>query len=199
VRAPRALDLGARNVPCRQPERDIAGHALVRKDRVVLVHHSDVARCAGTASIRTPSNRIRPAVLPVEACDGPQQGRLAAAGRTEQREELTRLDVEVDVVERRDAWIPLRDPRQLYAGHVGADQRDWTSCCHLSMYSLRLSAAFLMSYLTSLIWSSGLSAPGGCRPCESAGGRAPARRAVCVGADSAQSMNALPAAGLGAP
>ena len=45
-----------------------------------------------------PSTRIAARVGPVEACDEPQRGRLAAAGRAEQREELALAERDVDAV-----------------------------------------------------------------------------------------------------
>src|SRR6185369_668873 len=48
----------------------------------------------------------------VEAAEHPQRGRLAAARRSEQREELARADLQVDRIDRDDIAEPLRDTGQ---------------------------------------------------------------------------------------
>ncbi len=49
------------------------------------------------------------AIRPFQACDDPQQRCLAGPGRTEQREQLAGLDVQVDVVDGDEVVEPLGD------------------------------------------------------------------------------------------
>ena len=77
--------------------------------RVVLehrVHVPLVGRQPGDVlalQLDAPGGRL------LEAADHPQRGRLAAAGRAEQAEELAVHDLEVDVVDREDVAEGLRD------------------------------------------------------------------------------------------
>ena len=51
--------------------------------------------------IASPSSRRRAGARRFEACDQTQQGRLAAAGRAEQRDEFAGLDGDADLAEHR--------------------------------------------------------------------------------------------------
>ena len=63
----------------------------------------------GTRETSSPSSRIAPSVGRLEAGDHPQRGRLAAARRAEQREELARGDGEVGVVDGDEVGEALGD------------------------------------------------------------------------------------------
>ena len=82
-----------------KPERDIFKHRHVPKQRVMLKHKADVA-VAGRAVVTSSSSYSR---LPRSAASNPgddsQQGRLAGARRTEQRQQGTGRHNEADVVE----------------------------------------------------------------------------------------------------
>src|SRR5438045_3970399 len=94
----------------REAEGDVLHHTLVRKDRVVLVHHADVTPVRRhVVDPRTVEEDLA-AILLVESGDGTEQRGLAATGRTEQREELPRLDRELDIVERGNARVSLSYP-----------------------------------------------------------------------------------------
>ena len=56
-------------------------------------------RFGGMPVTSLPSTRMLPGVGLVEAGDEPQRGRLAAAARPEQRDELARAEREVDALE----------------------------------------------------------------------------------------------------
>ena len=84
-----------------QTEGDVLIHGHGREEGVVLEHHTDVAlfnRDMGDVLVLDDDgalNRLN------EAGDGAQGGRLAAAGRAEEGEELAFLDMDVDVLEGR--------------------------------------------------------------------------------------------------
>ena len=83
-----------------RPKATLLRHRHVRPQRVVLEHHADVAlprRDAGHVARRRSSSS--PGLVLVEAGDQPQQRRLARARGAEQREELARLDRQVDVAQ----------------------------------------------------------------------------------------------------
>ncbi len=81
-----------------QPERDIVPDRAPGKQRRILEHDDARRMRTGDAGIVFPQ---RPGARLLQPRDQPQQGRLAAAGRTEQRDELAGRDREADIVEHR--------------------------------------------------------------------------------------------------
>ena len=69
--------------------------------------------CAGSVSSRAPSQTMRPAVRPGEAGHAPEEGRLPAAARPEEREELARAGGHRDPVERGLGPVALDEPGDL--------------------------------------------------------------------------------------
>src|SRR6266566_3273227 len=85
-----------------QPELDVLPRRHVREEAVGLKDHPHVAPVGRRAGHVLAVDDDRAGVGPVKAGHEPQRGRLAAAGRPEQREELALLELEVDAVERHD-------------------------------------------------------------------------------------------------
>ena len=85
-----------------QPEgvADVAGHALVREQLAVLEHQREAAPVGGYGGQVLPVVRDGAGVERLEAGDGTEQGRLAAAGRAEHGQHLPGGQVEADVVHR---------------------------------------------------------------------------------------------------
>src|SRR5690606_37227411 len=82
-----------------QPEGDIAGDGHVREQRIALEHDADVAP-PGRYAVERTSVEVDPAAIGLDkAGDASQQGRLAAAGRAEQGEQLSAFNNEIDAVE----------------------------------------------------------------------------------------------------
>src|SRR6267142_6210387 len=105
-----ALDLGARHAAHAQAEADVAPHAHVREERVVLEHHAEAAllgRQRVDAQLVEPD---RAGGEREEPRDAVERGRLAAARRPEQRDELAAPDGDGQAVERGDlAPAPVRE------------------------------------------------------------------------------------------
>ena len=71
-----------------QAQRDVAQHALPRKQSIGLEHHRALGRHLDAATVRL-----------VESRQQPQQGALAAARGTEQDDEFVVVDGEVEVIQ----------------------------------------------------------------------------------------------------
>src|SRR5581483_3868239 len=71
-----------------EPELDVLPRGHVREQRVRLEDHPHVALVGGDAGDVLAVDEDAAAVRTVEACDEAQRGRLAAARRAEEREEL---------------------------------------------------------------------------------------------------------------
>ena len=86
--------------PHPQAEGDVGAHVHVGEQAVGLEHHPHVAlvrrHVGDVAVVDEHSARVRA----VESAEDPQRRRLAAAGRTEQRDQLAVLDLEVEARER---------------------------------------------------------------------------------------------------
>jgi hypothetical protein len=125
-------------------------------------------------SIRLPSTVISPLSLLIEAGDRPQQRRLAAARRPEQREELAGLDGQLDIVERVTPGyflvMPLdrRGPRPSPALHQRLPLVDVFLALVRGVLDVVLDQLDLVQRLQRRRAAS--------RPCGSAAGRAPAPR-----------------------
>ena len=76
---------------------------------VVLEHEPDVAPLRGHAGDLAPVDAHLAGIGLFESADDAQQRRLAAAGRAEQRGQLTARDVQVDTFERDEVAEPLGD------------------------------------------------------------------------------------------
>ena len=113
-----AADLGFGNLPDLQPERHVAAHREVLERGVVLEHEPDVAALGRQVCGVDPLDVHRPRVGPFEPGDDPQQRRLAAARRAEQRQQLAGRDAHRDVVEGDEVPEPLVD-----ADHLDAHNR----------------------------------------------------------------------------
>ena len=95
VRLLRDLRLG--QLPLLQAEGHVVPHGKMGKDGVVLEHHADIPP-GGIQIVDPLVVEIDAAALDaVEAGDHPQQRRLAAAGRTQQRKELALPDIDAQV------------------------------------------------------------------------------------------------------
>ena len=82
----------------------------MREQRVVLEHHADLPLIRGQARQRLAVERDFAERRRLEACEHHQCGRLARPRRSEQRQELAALDVEVQVVDDAiDAVVGLAD------------------------------------------------------------------------------------------
>ncbi len=77
-----------------QPEADVLRDAHPWKEPAVLKHHGVGDRPAGGIDARDPAGGV------IEAGQDAQQGRLAAAARADDADELARRDLQVDVLER---------------------------------------------------------------------------------------------------
>src|SRR5690606_13004535 len=108
-----AADLRLGDALALEPEGDVALDRQVREERVALedgVGRAAVWRQVGDVGAVDPDP---PAARPLEAGDHPQRGRLAAAARPEQREELAAVDREIEAADGRQLAEALRDRLQL--------------------------------------------------------------------------------------
>jgi hypothetical protein len=104
-------------------EGDVLANRQVREQGVALEHHAD-----GTAACRrvgyVDSTDLHAAAIgPLQAGDATQQRRLAAARRTEQRDELPVADVERDMVQGRHPAEGLGDADEAYAAQERSPSR----------------------------------------------------------------------------
>ena len=95
-----------------QAEGDVVADGHVGEEGVALEDGVDLALVGGQFG-DVPAVQEDPAgVGPLEAGGDPQHGRLAAAARAEEGEELALLDLEADVVDGLDGAEPLGDPAE---------------------------------------------------------------------------------------
>ena len=101
-----------------QAVAEVLPDAHVRVERVALEDHGDVAVARREVGDVAASDRDLAARHVLETGDRAQEGRLAAAGRADERDELAVRDLQGDVVEREDvAREGLRDVAKLDLGH----------------------------------------------------------------------------------
>ncbi len=103
----RRCDLGLRPLADGQPEGHVVAHRHVLEGRVVLEHEADaplLGRHPRDVAVAQPD---RPLVGRLETRDDPQERRLAAARRTQERRQLAVGDVQGDAVERDEGPEPL--------------------------------------------------------------------------------------------
>ena len=112
--------VGLRLAPDPQPVLDVLLGGHVREEAVGLEDHPHVALVGRRARQVLPVDDDPSGVGLVEAGDEAQRRRLAAAARAEQRDELPRVEREVDPLERRDR---AEGAPQLLELDVGGHQR----------------------------------------------------------------------------
>ena len=87
-----------RTILAGEPEGDVLGHGEVGEERVVLEHHPDSPSLGGDPAAlsrdRLAGDRDPPRIGCLEPGDQAEQGRLAAAGRAEERDDLAAIDAE---------------------------------------------------------------------------------------------------------
>src|SRR6266540_1898742 len=103
-----------------QRERDVVAAGHVRKERVVLEDHADVALVRRDGRQVATVEHDAPGIGSREAGDNAERRRLPGSGRPQQRHELSWSDVEGDVVDRVQLAVLLRDPAEVQgaAAHV---------------------------------------------------------------------------------
>ena len=112
-----AQRLGFRRAAGAKAEGNVVPDVHIGIKRVVLEHHRDVA-IARAHVIHLPAVDLDRALLDVlEAGDGPEQGRLAAAGGTDQHGELARRDLEIDAAQHLDRSEALVQSTNGQLGH----------------------------------------------------------------------------------
>lgn len=94
-----------------QAEGDVVAHAAPGKQRVLLEHHAALGRRAANAhavDIQSAGARLQ---MPGQ---GPEQGGFAATGRPQDTDELARLDLAIEALDRFEGLVPLaKDNGQL--------------------------------------------------------------------------------------
>jgi len=95
-----------------EAELDVLQRGQVREQAVRLEDHPHVATVGRQGGDVLAADEHLPAVGVLEAGQHAQRGRLAAAGRPEQRDELARLDAKVQSAHRRDG-APAGEPVRL--------------------------------------------------------------------------------------
>ncbi|MCY1294112.1 hypothetical protein D9M70_433940 [compost metagenome] len=81
-----------------EAEGNVVMHVHVRKQRIGLKHHADVALVGFQRPLVLAVDHDRAGGGCLEAGDHAQDGRLAAAGRTQEGDEFALLDVHVEIV-----------------------------------------------------------------------------------------------------
>ena len=97
-------DVFRRTLPARQhgkPKSDIIGNGQVLEERVMLEDKADMARADGDIGHITAIQDDAPAVRRFQPGNQAQQGRLAAAGRAQERRHFARLNAQICGRERR--------------------------------------------------------------------------------------------------
>ena len=114
-----ALPLALQDALCLEPQRDVVPYGSPRKQRWILKHDDPgwersrdrIAVLAQHAGSRRLKSR-----------DQTQQGRLAATGRPQQRDELAGLDAEIHIVEhRKHAAVDVEGVADVFDLERGAD------------------------------------------------------------------------------
>ena len=99
-------------------EGDILIHGHMRKQRIALKHHADIAvlhpqiRNIAIVEMDFAGGRI------FQSGDHPQRRRLAATGWTQQRDQLSGSDIQIDILDRGEPAEPLADGPELHLCHV---------------------------------------------------------------------------------
>jgi hypothetical protein len=119
------LTLRAPDVAHLQPELDVLRHRHVREQRVVLEHDAEPALGGRDREQVAPLERDATRGRLDEARDHLQRGCLAAARRSEQRDELALVDGERDVVDRRVVAVALGQPFEDKKGHLARGNPPW--------------------------------------------------------------------------
>lgn len=100
-----------------QREPDVLPDGLVRVERVALEHHRHIAFVRRQPTDRFPVEEHVAAGRSLQPADHPQRGRLPAAGRPDQRQELLVADRQVQIVHDRLAAEGLRHVLESYFCH----------------------------------------------------------------------------------
>ncbi len=104
-----------------QAERHVLRHRHVRPDRIALEDHRHAAPFRRDHAVGRRQHRAvhldRAGGRADEPRDHPQRGGLAAAGRPEQRDELTLLQGQADILHRRHGAEALAEPGQHKLAH----------------------------------------------------------------------------------
>src|SRR5690606_18140325 len=111
------LDLGLGRAAQLHRIGHVFTHAHMRIERVGLEHHGDAAPGGGDIVDDAPADFERAAADAFEAGNAAQQGGLATAGGADKDHELTRPDVEIDVLEDLHGTKILAQVRDLDVGH----------------------------------------------------------------------------------
>ena len=113
------LNLVLRRLAQLQPKGEVVVHAHVRVERVALEDHGDVAVLRRDVIDHAVADQ-EPAVADLlKAGHATERGRLAAAGRSDQDEELAIIDLEVEVVHGEDvAGVALDHVVKGHRGHL---------------------------------------------------------------------------------
>src|SRR5689334_14157352 len=130
--APPELRLGNPPAPYAQTVCHVLGHGEVRKERVLLEHHANIAPIGGYAGNIIVAYEHPPGIGPRKPRDGTKARRLARAARAEEGDELTLLDLEIDAVERTEVAEALADRLEADSRHGAPLQR----CVRVHMRTL---------------------------------------------------------------
>ncbi|KMS65203.1 hypothetical protein BVRB_038370, partial [Beta vulgaris subsp. vulgaris] len=110
------IHLGFRRLGELQAKGHVVVNRHMRIERIGLKHHGDAALRGRNVVDDLPPNRDFAARDRLQSGDHPQRG-LAAAGRSNENNELAGFDIEIDAMDDLHRAIGLSDPAQRNIGH----------------------------------------------------------------------------------
>ena len=117
-----------------QPIANILLHRKMRKQRPLLKHHPDAPPFRGQPTPRRtnhpPPDRDFPRIRPLETRDQPQSRSLAAPARPQQRQDLPRLQRQIQPIHRRHRPKTLNHPRATQSKPIPARIRSRAAPAH---------------------------------------------------------------------
>ena len=117
------LDLGLVDFSFFETEGDVFGDGHVWPEGVALEHHGGVPFVRGDVRHLLHVEEEMPGIGSVESCDVAEEGRLSAAGGTEEKEEFTGFDFERDIIESGGVAEVLRQIARNNRDHVKGESR----------------------------------------------------------------------------
>ena len=139
------IALGGRHPAHSQAVLDVARDGHVGEQGIALEHHADVSLFEGHVVDDAAADRDFPGCRALVPADHPQGGGLAAAAGADEKQELTVVDVESDVIDGQRVAKPLADVSDFEDRGLGGRSRGGRSATRAERFTSRVLHALLLN------------------------------------------------------